>query len=554
MKGNSIKKSVWIRILIILIAISLSAVTTIFGLWGIQKATERKAAAMNLYTIALNSEKAHYVWVESLGSALSFDTPFDGELNYKACDLGHWLYSNNPDDVSSDPKIQKLMEEIKPIHQRIHESAEEILTLKKISPAQAQDLYLNQTKPDVIDLTKKLDAVIAQMYQFVETEQQALMQRILLTLFSMIACLLLVLAACFLLMRYIIPKVVNPLTIITHHAQQLAEGDLQFQIDIGVNQNEVGLLADTLNGAVTELRSYVQAINLGINKMIDGDLTVGATIQFKGQFEKIQTSILKFEHFVNETLKQFRQTAKALSSASEQVSAGAQFVAQGAVEQTSAIEELARTISQISDQGKSNLQNALQAQEKVDTVGEEMQRSNEKMQELTSAISDINHRSHEIEAIIKTIDNIAFQTNILALNAAVEAARAGNSGKGFGVVADEVRNLACESSKAAKDIKDLIQETVASVENGTQITVEAADLLTNAVNGANNVIGSVNSIFRASEEQLVSIEQINAGIEQISSVVQANSASAQESAATSEELSDQARQMKRLLEQYILEE
>ncbi len=196
--------------------------------------------------------------------------------------------------------------------------------------------------------------------------------------------------------------------------------------------------------------------------------------------------------------------------------------------------------------------NTLTARDKVNAVGDEVITCNEQMENMMIAMEEIEQHSNEIGKIIKTIEDIAFQTNILALNAAVEAARAGAAGKGFAVVADEVRNLASKSAEASKNTSELIEGTNKSVENGNKIAMTTASSLKAVVEGASEITVLMEQISKATEEESQAITQVSEGIEQISSVVQTNSATAEESAAASEQLSGQAQMLKNLVSQFNL--
>ena len=227
-------------------------------------------------------------------------------------------------------------------------------------------------------------------------------------------------------------------------------------------------------------------------------------------------------------------------------------LAQGATEQASAVEQLAASLGDVSRHVSSSAERAENANQQVISVGKHISVSDEKMKEVLYSIQHINEFSSQIKAIIKTIEDIAFQTNILALNAAVEAARAGTAGKGFAVVADEVRNLAGKSAEAAKNTTELIVRTVDAVADSTKIAHDAADAMNEVVAGADAIILELNEISKMSMEQSNAISQITIGIDQISSVVSTNSASAEETSAAVNVLSSQAKVMEKEIKRFKL--
>lgn len=344
-----------------------------------------------------------------------------------------------------------------------------------------------------------------------------------------------------------------PITEIEKAAVQMGQGNLDVSISYE-SKDEVGVLADQFRVLVRKLQAIIDDENKFLASMAAGDFTVDSICEdeYIGDFHQLLISFRAIAKRLNEAMAQISVSSDQVSNGSEQVSSGAQALSQGATEQASSIEELAATISDISKRISENAENAVHANEMVNSVGQEMNTSNAKMQEMIRAMEDISNCSNEIGKIIKTIEDIAFQTNILALNAAVEAARAGSAGKGFAVVADEVRNLASKSAEASKNTAALIENSINAVKNGTQIVDDTAKSLQEAVEGAKEVTQLVDKISEASRTQSDAVSQITLGIDQISSVIQTNSATAEQSAAASEELSSQAQLMKDLVSKFKL--
>lgn len=232
--------------------------------------------------------------------------------------------------------------------------------------------------------------------------------------------------------------------------------------------------------------------------------------------------------------------AQNVSSGSNHVSNIAQSLAQGSSEQASAIQELSASIMTVSEDTNKNAQNVNLATKYISEVDGGVQLSNDYMHQMLSAMQDINSSSNQISDIIKVIDGIASQTNILALNASIEAARAGQAGKAFAIVADEVQNLASKSAEAAKQTSQLIQNSIRTVKRGVDVAGTTAKALDSVLVKTQLVNDTISEVTNASNRQVAAIDEISQGLNQISSVVQNNSATAEESAAASEKLSGQA--------------
>lgn len=370
----------------------------------------------------------------------------------------------------------------------------------------------------------------------------------------MISVLVLIGTVSLLFALYIIRSINKPVKELDDVARKIAEGDLEQSISYQ-SKDELGKLAVNFNKTVERLRDYVKyidEISYILKEIASGNLVFHLTYDYAGEFAKIKDALEEISASLNNTLGQINQSADQVASGSDQVSSGSQALSQGATEQASSVEELAATITEISSQVKETADNARNAREQSTQAGDQVEISNQQMQDMITAMGEISDKSSQISKIIKTIEDIAFQTNILALNAAVEAARAGAARKGFAVVADEVRNLASKSSEASKSTADLIEGTVQAVEKGTEIANATAESLGAVVVSTKGVVSTVDKIASAAENQANNIAQVTQGIDQISSVVQTNSATAEESAAASEELSGQAQMLKNLVGQFKL--
>ncbi len=347
----------------------------------------------------------------------------------------------------------------------------------------------------------------------------------------------------------------KPITACAKRLELLSHGILKEPVPEINTKDETKILADATKVIVEGLTRVIQDEEYLLGEMAKGNFDIHTKDEevYIGDFVPLLDSMRNINIHLSDTLSQINQSAEQVSAGSSQVSDGAQALAQGATEQASSVEELSATIEEITAHIKSNAENAADAKGLMDSAAVQVADSNRQMQEMIAAMNDISAKSGEIGKIIKTIDDIAFQTNILALNAAVEAARAGEAGKGFAVVADEVRNLAGKSADAAKTTSALIAESISAVENGTKIADDTAKSMLAVVDSASKISNSIDQISNASSEQADAAEQVTLGVNQISAVVQTNSATAQESAAASEELNGQAQMMRDLVAKFKLQ-
>lgn len=346
----------------------------------------------------------------------------------------------------------------------------------------------------------------------------------------------------------------RPMKACVDRMKLLVEGDLETPMPRITNKDETGVLARSTASLVEGLNIVIKDIDYLLNELANQNMDVRTSHEdvYVGSFRHILLSMRNMKVALSAAMRQVNHSASEVSEASNQLSASAQTLSQGTTEQASSVEELAARISVISEQVRNTASGALEARIQTHQTGEEVLLCNQKMQSLVEAMERIQTSSEEIEKILKTIDDIAFQTNILALNAAVEAARAGAAGKGFAVVAEEVRNLAGKSAQAAQNTSELIENSTEAVHIGTEIAQNTADVLLGVVNSIQAVVEAIDSIATVSNEQSEAVVQVSEGINQISIVVQNNSATAEESAAASEELSAEATCLKEMVGQFTL--
>ncbi len=346
-------------------------------------------------------------------------------------------------------------------------------------------------------------------------------------------------------------KIVRPVAQVSILADEMQRGQMNdTSVDYRFNEDEIGTFARKMQQTKVQTSEYINDISHVLAAMGEGDFTQKPRVQYAGDFIQIQRSFEEIERRLGQIVGNMDASADGVRSGAGQIANGSQLLAEGTTRQATAIEEINATVSNISKQVTETAENSNNAMALSSGCLHKVEEQNEQMNSMLAAMDEIREKSAKISEIIKTIEDIAFQTNILSLNASVEAARAGSAGKGFAVVADEVRNLASKSAEAANNTNLLISDTVKAVNEGVELARSTAGLMGEVIEQTkqtNDIIGHINS---AAVAQADAIAQVSMGISDISGVISQNSATAEETAASCEELASQSNLLKEQVDMF----
>ena len=449
--------------------------------------------------------------------------------------------------------IHTIMDDAASIRERIVEASAKFSYEGNL---EAYSIYLNEYEPNLTKVTGILENLTTELKEAITTRynnaQTTKTINIVVIIAVVVAAAILVVALTVVLTKAIVTPIIqikDSMNLIANGLLKEADGTITYR-----SKDELGVLAHAARKVIRFFQDVLPSISDVCRNYGNGNFncTCENYDSYVGETSEIRDSLMYIRDNLSAALSNVDQASDQLLSGTEEVSSGAQALAQGATQQAASIQELSENIASISESIKANSSDAAEASDKANAAGAAVQEVNTMMSELVRAMNEINEFSSETKKIVKTIEDIAFQTNILSLNAAIEAARAGAAGKGFAVVAEEVRNLAGKSAEAAQNTTRIIESTVNSIVSGNKLCAEVAEKMNKVGETAGKVTAINNKIADSSKKAADSIVKVTIGVDQISNVVQNNSATSEQSAAASEELSSQANMLKELVKSFSL--
>ena len=421
---------------------------------------------------------------------------------------------------------------------------------------QAQEIATNEMRPLYTEITEDLNSIMDIKVE--RGDGQSTLLSILCIVLAVLIVVILVVALTISIRmgKTIAQEIADPLVQLQDRLENFAQGDLSspfpnLELDDEVSDSVKAAqdMAETLNfiiGDIEYLLGEMANSNYAVRSR-DGD-------KYTGEFQQIFESLRQLRNSMVETLRFIGESSIQVSAGSTNLAESSESLAEGATEQAGAVQELQNTITTIAGEAKRAADSAEQAYRQSQEYANVADRSSDDMKEMVEAMSRINETSQKIGNIISEIENIASETNLLSLNASIEAARAGEAGRGFSVVADQIRQLAEQSSKSAVDTRTLIEGAMSEIDNGNKVADRAVASLATVVEGIRKVADSSQELSVSSANQAHTMESAEHDVNAISDVIQTNAAIAEESSATSQELSAQAVSLDALIAKFTLPE
>ena len=413
-------------------------------------------------------------------------------------------------------------------------------------------LFSDRFTETLLDMSEAGDALLQavdnQLSPILESERHILEMFVNITAISLV----LVSAIQILLVFYANNAILKPVRLIKDELVNFSEGRYSSEFTIKEDDSDIGQLSAAINASKKLLHKMTEELTWLLDQVAHGNVSFYIDLEYVGEFQAIKDAMNMILNENNSEFARIRGSADSISTAADDMSQSSIMVAQGGQEQSESIGNLSNSITDITSKITANAANAQTASEYSQKTAASLEKGRIEMAALMEAMNEIESTSREISKIIRTIEDIAFETNILSLNAAVEAASAGDAGKGFGVVADQVHSLSVTVAEAVKDTSELIEKSVAAVNKGVQHATETAKAVKAMVEDSQYSNDAVIQIAVAASEEKEAVQEISKQISRIEEVINTNNNVAQQSAAAAEELAGQASMLRQIMERYQL--
>lgn len=542
--STKIKKSIRRRILdgymkIILSSAVLGVVVIValgmlFSFYGNMASLDAERADIS------NTIYSHYQWRSDLIRSLESGDSFAGSLDSKTCSFGQWLteYMNS----GTSDEIMTTAQKITQTHDEIHSIAQELLTLRERDRDAAVERLFEELDPKTSEVIEGLYS-IDRLYT-AQIEQNTQSFRMMMTVITMIiVCAVIAISlVSYLFGRKLANQIATPVMMVADWSANLSLGavDLSVATDDLIKlekenaDNEVGLMISAFHKMADNIRENVAVVQ----RIADGDMT--AFVKIRSSRDSLGKSLYRLVQSNDIMFNEIVHSAHSVAAGADEIANASHMLAESSTTQAGAAQNLSDEMKHVNQMIQFNDEKAQAAYEITKAIETDLQTSNEHMKVLCDSVIHMRDASQKIATVMKTIDDITFETNILALNAAIEAARAGESGKGFAVVADEVRALAMKSAEAAQESRALIENSIKQTEYGTNIATESAAIFEGINDKVSKIIEIVEQVSGLSSEQMHSIQQVSEAVAQITAAATSNAAISEESDASSQEMRNQA--------------
>ena len=539
---KTLKKELLRYFVLIVLSISVLSVAMVISILNINSMNRKTTKDTDYSEQLYEAECAHYNWEAQLMLSIGKRTQFTGNLDETKCALGQFIYGDGSKSHS------EFAAKIESVHKQIHDAAEQIVNTADVTEQLA--IYTGTIEPAINTLVTELETEIANVNADISRRETAM---IIILVVGGVVCLVEIILTCFCvyrLFRFLYREVAIKLTKLSAAMSGLSEGQLTLDIPEDGEVEEIVQLQETLKFSTEELARYVNEIDKGMEQFAAGNLTAKNTIDFRGDFQPIVTSIDAFADKISAVLQNVEEVSHAVAASSEEISNAVQDLAESATHQSDSAQMLASESHNITEMIKGTADDMENINKLTQAAGKRVEEEKRNMAEVLASMEEIKSRSEQIKNIIGTMEQIATQTNLLALNASIEAARAGESGRGFAVVAGEVGSLAEQSREASKNISDLIWDTIATVNDGDDKVRQTADHLEGIISITKDIITKVDGVSESTARETEAITKINDAVTNISDMILTSSAASQQNSAASEELAAQAQLLKDLTEHF----